>query len=74
MVGRQVTDMIITVDEFLGMAFDNLYNFSVYDFSKEKNIFESRSNKELPEKIGYMNVESWQLGNGEIILNVDSGE
>lgn len=66
--------MTITVNEFLGMALDNSFEFAIYDFSKEKNIFESQNEEELPEEIGDMPVESWNINNGRIELNVDSGD
>lgn len=66
--------MAITVSEFLGMALENTFEFSVYDFSKGKDIFESRDGEELPTDIGDMFVESWDINNGRIELNVDSGD
>lgn len=66
--------MTITVNEFLGMALDNNFEFVIYDFSKEKNIFESRNDEEMPDDIGEMYVESWNINNGKIELNVDSGD
>ena len=66
--------MTITVNEFLGMAFDSNFEFVIYDFSKEKNIFESRNDEEMPDDIGEMYVESWNINNGRIELNVDSGD
>lgn len=66
--------MTITVNEFLGMALDNNFEFVIYDFSKEKNIFESRNDEEMTEEIEDMFVESWNINNGRIELNVDSGE
>lgn len=66
--------MAITVSEFLGMALENTFEFSVYDFSKGKGIFESRDDEELPTDIGDMFVESWNVNNGRIELNVDSGD
>lgn len=67
--------MTITVNEFLGMALDNNFEFSIYDFSKEKNIFESwHEDMEMPEEMGDMIVESWNINNGRLELNVDSGD
>ena len=66
--------MAITVNEFLGMALDNNFEFVIYDFSKEKNIFESRNDEEMPEEVEDMFVESWNINNGRIKLNVDSGD
>ena len=65
--------MVITINEFLGMALDNNFEFAIYDFSKEKNIFESKNSEEMPEEIEDMIVESWNINNGRIELNVDSG-
>lgn len=50
--------MTIIVSEFLEMALDNNFEFSIYDFSKEKNIFESWHDEEMPEEIENMYVES----------------
>lgn len=66
--------MTITVNEFLGMAFDNYFEFVIYDFTTERNIFESRMEEELPDEIGEKYVESWNLVNGRIELNVSSEE
>ncbi len=67
--------MTITVNEFLGMALDNNFEFSIYDFSKEKNIFESwHEDMEMPEEMGDMIVESWNINNSRLELNVDSGD
>lgn len=66
--------MTITVSEFLGMALDSNFEFSIYDFSKEKSIFESWHDEEIPEEIEDMYVESWNLNNGRFELNVDSGD
>lgn len=67
--------MIITVSEFLGMALDNNFEFSIYDFSKEKNIFESwHENVEMSEEMEDMIAESWNLNNGRIELNVNSDD
>ncbi len=66
--------MTITVNEFLGMAFDNYFEFVIYDFTTERNIFESQTEEELPDEIGEMYVESWNLVNGRIELNVTSDE
>lgn len=66
--------MAITVSEFLGMALENAFEFSVYDFSKGKNIFESSNDEEIPTDIGDMFVESWDIYNGRMELNVDSNE
>lgn len=66
--------MEITVNEFLGMAFDNYFEFVIYDSTTERNIFESRTEEELPDEIGEMLVESWNLVNGRIELNVGSEE
>ena len=52
----------MTVYEFLGMAYDNTFEFNVFDFSKDRNIFESRCGEELPEEIGDLELESWNLG------------
>lgn len=64
----------MTVNEFLGMAFDNAFEFNVFDFSKNRNIFESRCEEELPEEIGDLELESWNLNNGSIDLNVCTDE
>ena len=64
--------MEITVYEFLSMAFDNTFEFCIYDFSKEKTIFDSSKEDELPDEIGEMYVESWELNHGRIILNINS--
>ena len=66
--------MTITVNEFLGMAFDSYFEFVVYDFTTQRNIFESRTEEELPDEIGEMYVESWNLVNGRIELNVSSDD
>ena len=66
--------MTITVNEFLGMAFDSYFEFVVYDFTTQRNIFESRIEEELPNEIGEMYVESWNLVNGRIELNVSSDD
>lgn len=66
--------MSITVNEFLGMAFDNYFEFVVYDFTTQRNIFESWTEEELPDEIGEMYFESWNLANGRIELNVSSDE
>ncbi len=66
--------MTITINEFLGMAFDSYFEFVIYDFTTERNIFESRMEEELPDEIGEMYVESWNLVNGRIELNVRSEE
>jgi len=70
----EVRKMTITVNEFLGMAFDNYFEFVIYDFTTERNIFESWMEKELPDEIGEMYVESWNINNGRLELNVDSGD
>ena len=41
MQGESEKDMEIIVNEFLGMAFDNTFEFVVYDFTTNKNIFDS---------------------------------
>ena len=64
----------MTVNEFLGMALDNIFEFNVYDFLKNTNIFESRREEELPEEIGDLELESWNLNNGSIDLNVCTDE
>lgn len=64
----------MTVNEFLGMALDNTFEFNVYDFFKNTNIFESRREEELPEEIGDLELESWNLNNGSIDLNVCTDE
>lgn len=66
--------MGITVYEFLNMAFDNNFNFVIYDFSKETNIFDSQKDEDMPTEIEDMDVISWNLNDGEnrIELNVDS--
>lgn len=65
--------MTITVSEFLGMALDSVFSFCVYDFSKERNIFENCNDEEMSEEIEDMIVESWNINNGRLELNVDSG-
>lgn len=66
--------MGITVYEFLNMALDNNFNFVIYDFSKETNIFDSQKDEDMPTEIEDMDVISWNLNDGEnrIELNVDS--
>ena len=66
--------MGITVYEFLNMAFDNNFNFVIYDFSKETNIFDSQKDEDMPTEIEDMDVIRWNLNDGEnrIELNVDS--
>lgn len=64
----------MTINEFLGMAFDNAFKFNVFDFSKDKNIFESHYEEELPEEIGDLELESWNLNNDRIELNVCTDE
>lgn len=64
----------MTVNEFLGMAFDDVFEFNVFDFSKNKNIYESRCGEELPEDIGDLELESWNLNHGNIELNVSTDE
>lgn len=71
---RGVGSMAITVDRFLGLALDSSFEFAVYDFSREKIIFESQNEEELPIEIGGMFVESWDANNGRIGLNVGSGD
>lgn len=63
---------MVTVSEFLGMALDNTFEFCVYDFSKEKNIFESWHDEEMSMDIEDMVVKSWNINDGRIELNVDS--
>lgn len=64
----------MTVNEFLGMALDNTFEFNVFDFSKNTNIYESRCGEELPEDIGDLGLESWNLNKGSIDLNVSTDE
>lgn len=66
--------MTITVGEFLGMALHNNFEFCVYDFSKVKDIFEGRYDEDIPEEIEDMIVESWNIYNGKLELNVNSNE
>lgn len=66
--------MNITVNEFLGMALDNNFEFVVYDFTKENNIFESMRDEEMSDDIGEMYVESWEINNGRLELNVSSDD
>lgn len=61
--------MGITVYEFLNMALDNNFNFIIYDFSKETNIFDSQKDKEIPTEIEDMVVVSWNLNDDAIELN-----
>lgn len=65
--------MTITVSEFLGMALDNAFDFCIYDFSKGRNIFKSRNDEEMSAEMEDMIVESWNINNGRLELNVDSG-
>lgn len=68
-------EMTITVSDFLGMALNNNFEFSIYDFSKEKNIFESwHEDMEMSEEMEDMIVESWNLNNGILELNVNSDD
>lgn len=66
--------MKITVNEFLGMALDNNFNFVIYDFSTETNIFDSQKDEEIPLEVEDMAVVSWNLNDkaNRIELNVDS--
>lgn len=66
--------MSITVNEFLGMALDSNFEFVIYDFTTQKDIFESINNEDMPDEIGELYVESWNISNGRIELNVDSEE
>lgn len=65
--------MTITVSEFIGMALDSTFEFCIYDFSCGKNIFESWNDAEIPEEMENMIIESWNISNGRLELNVDSG-
>ena len=65
----------MTVNDFLNMAFDNTYDFSVCDLGKMGEIiYSSRVHGEnFPDStIGDMEFHSWELGKQEIIINVDS--
>lgn len=62
---------MITVHEFLQMALDNTFEFCIYDFSKERNIFENWHNKEMPVEMENLIVSSWNINNGRLELNVD---
>lgn len=53
--------MGITVYEFLNMALDNNFNFIIYDFSKQTNIFDSQKDEVIPTEIEDMVVVSWNL-------------
>lgn len=65
--------MEITVNDFLGMAFDNYFNFSICDIGMAgKILYQSKYENELPDYIGEMILHSWNLQNDEIVLNVDS--
>lgn len=64
---------MVTVSGFLGMALDSTFEFSIYGFAKGKNIFESWKDEEMPAEMEGMMVESWDISNGRIELNVDSG-
>lgn len=72
MHGESEKDMEITVNEFLGMAFDNTFEFVVYDFATNKNIFDSTVDEELSDDIGEIYVESWNIINGILELNISS--
>lgn len=43
-------------------------------FQKEGTSLKVRDGEELPTDIGDMFVESWDINNGRIELNVDSGD
>lgn len=66
--------MGITVYEFLNMALDNNFNFIIYDFSKQTNIFDSQKDEVIPTEIEDMVVVSWNLNDdaNKIELNVGS--
>lgn len=63
--------MNITVNEFLGMALDNNFEFVIYDFAINESIFEGTDIYDIPDIIGELHVESWDIANGKIELNVD---
>lgn len=42
--------MMVTVSEFLGMALDSTFEFSIYDFAKGKNIFGAGRMKKCQRK------------------------
>jgi len=75
MQGESEKDMEITVNEFLGMALDSVFDYAIYDFTKNAYIYESNTEEEMPDEIGDMYVESWNMSNKRgIELNVNSDE
>ena len=63
----------ITVEEFLDLNLDNFIIFTVYDYAKKTDIYDSRVNDELPTEIAEMELHSFQIDeNGVLMLNVDS--
>lgn len=65
--------MEITVNDFLRMAFDNYFNFSICDVGMAGEIlYQSEYEDELPDYIGEMILHSWNLEGDKIVLNVDS--
>lgn len=75
MQGESEKDMEITVNEFLGMALDDTFDFSIYDLTKNAYIFKNSTEEEMPDEIGDMYVESWNMSSKRgIELNVNSDE
>ncbi len=65
----------MTIKEFLDLAFDNTYPFEICDIGKAGEIiFSTEFQEELPEDVEDMELHSWGLENGKIVLNVDSEE
>lgn len=61
---------MITLGEFVEMAIDNVYDCYIWDYEKEKNVFEGTL-REIPEDLLEADFSSWEIEGNRIGLNIN---
>ena len=61
----------MTVQDFMELAADGT-EFTVYDMAQEKHIYDSSAEGGSVYEVYEMEVQSWEVENGQIIFNVNT--
>lgn len=60
----------MTVYQFIECAIDESTEATVFDFSRGDNVFKGTLD-EIADKFGYCILSSWELYDGQLILNLE---
>lgn len=61
----------MTLENFIDLSVDDFYIITIWDYKKSKDVFKGEL-YDIPTDLLDAEIVSWELENGELIINIDS--